>query len=44
MEEFVIVNGAVASPFAISHVFVNVYYNVDRMLYVYFPTVLKIVS
>ena len=37
MEEFVVVNGIVASPFAISHVFANVYYNLYRMLYASFP-------
>ena len=41
MEEFVVVNSIVVSPFAISHVFVNVYYNVHRLLCAYLPTVFK---
>jgi Hint module len=40
MNEYVVVNGVVASPFAISHVFANVYYNLYRMVYAYFPNLL----
>lgn len=36
MEEFVVVNGIVASPFAISHVFANMYYNFQRLYRTYF--------
>jgi Hint module len=35
MEEFVVVNGVVASPYAISHMFANVYYNVHRLVAYY---------
>jgi Hint module len=31
-EEFIVVNGVVASPFAISHTFVNIYYNLFRIV------------
>jgi Hint module len=44
MEEFVVVNGVVASPFAISHVFANVYYNVLRVLYAYLPSAFHVHS
>jgi Hint module len=30
MEEFIVVNGIIASPFAISHTFANIYYNLHR--------------
>lgn len=36
-EEFVIVNGIIASPFGINHMMANFYYNVHRFLYVSAP-------
>lgn len=36
-EEFVIVNGIVASPFGVNHMMANFYYNVHRFLYVSAP-------
>ena len=40
-EEYVVVNGVVASPFATSHAVGNAYYNVYRAMYNYVPGLLK---
>lgn len=40
-EEYVVVNGIVASPFAASHVMGNTFYNVYRAMYNYVPGLLK---
>jgi len=40
-EEFVVVNGIVASPFAVSHHLPNAYYNLHRFAYKAFPEILK---
>jgi hypothetical protein len=39
-EEFLFVNGVVASPFSVSHVFPNVFYNMIRLLYALSPRAL----
>jgi len=39
MDEMVVVNGVVASPFGISHTFPNIYYNIHRFLYRAFPEI-----
>ena len=40
-EEYVVVNGIVASPFAASHVVGNTFYNVYRAMYNYVPGLFK---
>ena len=40
-EEYVVVNGIVASPFAASHVMGNTFYNVYRAMYNYVPGLFK---
>ncbi len=40
-EEYVVVNGVVASPFAVSHAVGNTFYNVYRAMYKYVPGLLK---
>ncbi len=40
-EEYVVVNGVVASPFAVSHAVGNTFYNVYRAMYNYVPGLLK---
>ena len=39
--EFLVVNGIVASPFAVTHGLVNAYYNLHRTVAASFPSVLK---
>lgn len=39
--EFLVINGVVASPFAVSHSVANAYYTLYRTLFAYLPTVLK---
>jgi hypothetical protein len=39
--EFLVVNGIVASPFAVTHGLVNAYYNLHRVVSTYFPSALK---
>ena len=40
-EEYVVVNGVVASPFAASHAMGNTFYNVYRAMYIYVPGLFK---
>lgn len=37
----IVVNGVVASPFAINHVVANAFYSIHRMIYALFPSMLK---
>lgn len=39
--EFLVVNGVIASPFAVAHGITNAYYNIHRALYKLAPSVLK---
>ena len=39
--EFIVVDGVVASPFAVAHGLVNAYYNLHRAVYKNFPSLLK---
>ncbi len=39
--KYVVVNGVVASPFAVSHAVGNTFYNVYRAMYKYVPGLLK---
>ena len=40
-EEFVVVNGIIASPFAANHMLANLYYNVHRLMYASAPSFLN---
>jgi predicted extracellular nuclease len=40
-EEYVVVNGIIASPFAANHMLANLYYNIHRFLYAAAPSVLN---
>jgi Hint module len=37
MEEYVVVNGIIASPFAYNHMVANLHYNIHRLIYAFFP-------
>ena len=37
MDEMIVVNGIIASPFGVSHTFTNIYYNLHRFAYTTFP-------
>ena len=39
-EEFIVVNGVIASPFGANHMLANLYYNVHRFLYALSPVLL----
>ena len=39
-EEYVVVNGIIASPFAANHMLANMYYNVHRFVYATAPSLL----
>ena len=39
-EEYVVVNGIVASPFGANHMMANIYYNIHRFLYAISPSLL----
>ena len=39
--EFIVVDGVVASPFAVAHGLVNAYYNLHRAVYKNFPSLMK---
>ena len=39
-EEYVVVNGIIASPFAANHMVANLYYNLHRFVYFSFPSFL----
>jgi hypothetical protein len=41
IEEYIVVNEVVASPFAVNHYIVNKYYNIHRMLFNYAPFMMK---
>jgi Hint module len=41
-EEYVVVNGIIASPFAYNHMLANLYYNIHRFVYAYVPGVLTV--
>jgi Hint module len=41
MEEYVVVNGIIASPFAINHMVANFYYNIHRFVYACVPVILS---
>ena len=40
--EFLVVDGVVASPFALAHGLVNAYYNLHRAVYKHFPSLMKV--
>ena len=40
-EEYVVVNGIIASPFAANHILANLYYNIHRFVYSLAPSFLK---
>jgi predicted extracellular nuclease len=40
-EEYVVVNGIVASPFAANHMLANLYYNIHRFVYATAPSLLS---
>ena len=40
-EEYVVVNGIIASPFAANHMLANLYYNVHRFVYASAPSLLS---
>ena len=40
-EEYVVVNGIIASPFAANHMVANLYYNLHRFVYSLFPSFLS---
>ena len=40
-EEYVVVNGIIASPFAVNHMLANLYYNVHRLVYASAPSLLN---
>jgi hypothetical protein len=42
MNEFLVVNGVVASPFAVAHGITHAFYNIHRALYVVAPNLLKV--
>jgi Hint module len=39
-EEYIVVNGIIASPFGANHMMANMYYNIHRFLYTISPTLL----
>ena len=41
-EEFIIVNGIIASPFGGNHMMANLYYNLHRFMHVHIPALLTI--
>ena len=40
-EEYVVVNGIIASPFGANHMMANMYYNIHRMVYASAPMLLS---
>jgi hypothetical protein len=40
-EEYVVVNGIIASPFAVNHMLANLYYNIHRFVYATAPSILN---
>ncbi len=40
-ESYIVVNGVVASPFAGNHAVANAFYNIHRVLYTMFPSLMK---
>ena len=41
-EEYLVVNGIIASPFAVNHMMANLYYNIHRFVHALVPSVLKL--
>ena len=41
-EEYVVVNGIIASPFAVNHVMANLFYNMHRFVHALVPSALKL--
>ena len=41
-EEYLVVNGIIASPFAVNHMMANLYYNLHRFVHALVPSVLKL--
>ena len=41
-EEFIVVNGIIASPFGANHMLANLYYNVHRFIYASAPSLLTV--
>ena len=39
-EEYIVVNGIIASPFGVNHMMANLYYNMHRFLYALSPVLL----
>jgi hypothetical protein len=40
-EEYVVVNGIIAAPFAANHMLANLYYNIHRLVYASAPSLLN---
>jgi Hint module len=40
-EEYIVVNGIIASPFAVNHMLANLYYNIHRFVYSTAPSILN---
>ena len=40
-EEFIVVNGIIASPFGGNHMIANLYYNLHRLVYMSYPALLR---
>ena len=41
LNEYLVINDMVVSPFAYNHYYTNQYYNIYRLLYIWFPKLLK---
>jgi hypothetical protein len=41
LQEYLVVNGVIASPFAANHMMANIYYNLHRFLYILCPSLLS---
>ena len=41
MEEFIVVNGIVTSPYAVNHMLFHMYYNIHRTMYRFMPAVVR---
>ena len=40
-EEFIVVNGIIASPFGGNHMIANLYYNLHRLIYMSYPALIR---
>lgn len=38
MQEYLVINGIIASPFGANHMMANLYYNIHRLLFMLKPT------